>query len=111
MVIGVHCRVKTKKNRLIGKERFVYFSIYYDFGIDEIDGMGDFLIYWKHWPTATGGMVDATVDFDDVKMRREGLIRWIEDNELREDLEDVVEAVWADIEKCLAVRRKNKYDE
>jgi RecA/RadA recombinase len=110
MVIGVHCRVKTKKNRLTGKERVVEFPIYYDSGIDDIGGMVDFLTYWKHWPTAKGGMVDATVDFDDVKMRREELIRWIEDNDLREDLEDIVEAAWADIEKRLAVGRKSKYD-
>ena len=109
MVIGVHCRVKTKKNRLTGKERVVEFPIYYDIGIDDIGGMVDYLVYWRFWPKSKTGMIDATADFNEIKKRRDDLIAWIEENDLRGDLEDIVETAWADIEKRLTVERKNKY--
>jgi RecA/RadA recombinase len=109
-VVGVHCRIKTKKNRLTGKERMVEVPIYYDTGIDDIGSMVDFLTYWKFWSKAKGGLIDATADFDGIKKRREDLIQWIEVNNLREDLEDIVEIAWADIEGRLTIERRNKYE-
>lgn len=108
IVVGVHCRVKTKKNRITGKERVVEFPIYYDTGIDDIGGMIDFLVKWKFWPTKAG-LIDASADFDDAPRRREDLIQWVEETGLRTDLEDVVEAAWAELEKQVAVERKGKY--
>ena len=111
MVVGVHCRIKTKKNRLTGKERTVEVPIYYESGIDDLGAMVDYLTYWKFWPKAKGGLIDATGDFEGVKKRREELIKWLEDNDMREDLEDIVEAAWDDIEARLSVGRKGKYDD
>lgn len=108
-VVGVHCRVRTKKNRITGKERTVEIPIYYDTGIDDIGSMVDFLTYWKFWNKGKGGLIDATADFDGVKKRREDIIKWLEENDLREDIEDIVEAAWTDIEGRLAVNRRNKY--
>lgn len=110
MPVGVHCRVKLKKNRLTGKERTVEIPIYYDTGIDDIGGMVDYLTYWKFWPKNKGGVIDASSDFDGVTKRREDLIKWIEDNGMREDLEDVVEEAWHSIEARLSVERQSKYD-
>ena len=110
VTVGVHCRVKTKKNRLTGRERTVEFPIYYDTGIDDIGGMVDFLTYWKIWPVKSG-MVDAGAAWDGIVKRREDLIEWIEEKNMRADLEDVVEAAWLSIELRLAVTRKSKYDE
>jgi len=107
--IGVNCRVRVRKNRITGRERAVEFPIYYETGIDDIGGMVDFLVYWKYWPKDKGGFVDARADFEDIKKRRDDLIAWIESNDLREDLEDVVEAAWHDIEHRVAVERRNKY--
>jgi len=109
LVVGVTCRVRTRKNRLTGKDRTVTFPIYYDTGIDDIGGMVDYLVYWKAWPANKGGVIDASGDFDGVKKRREELVAWIEENGLRGDLEDVVEGVWQEIEKGLAIKRRNKY--
>lgn len=108
--IGVNCRVRVRKNRITGKERTVEFPIYYDTGIDDLGGMVDFLTFWKVWGKKKGGLIDASGDFDGVVKRREDLIQWIEDNDLREDLEDVVEAAWRDIEGGTAVTRRSKYD-
>jgi RecA/RadA recombinase len=108
--IGVYCRVRIRKNRITGKERTIEFPIYYETGIDDIGGMIDFLTYWKFWPKNKDGIVNATADFDNVKKRREALIQWIEKHELREDLEDIVEDAWNEIEKRALVKRRSKYD-
>lgn len=108
--IGVRCRVQTKKNRIAGKNRTVEFPIYYDTGIDDIGGMVDFLTGWKVWPKKRGGLVDASGDFEGVIKRREDLIKWLEDNEMRGDLEEITEEAWRDIETRAAVKRKVKYD-
>lgn len=110
IVVGVNCRVKVKKNRITGRERTVEFPIYYDTGIDDIGGMVDFLTAWKIWDKAKGGFIDATPDFTGIKLRRDDLIKWVEDNDLREDLEDVVQTAWAQIEANIATERKSKYD-
>ena len=110
LVVGVNCRVRVRKNRITGKEREAMIPIYFDTGIDDIGSMVDFLTHWKFWKKAKGGTIDATEDFDDVKMRREDLIRWLEENDLREDLEDIVQAAWAHIEARVTVARKSKYE-
>lgn len=108
--VGVNCRVKVKKNRITGKERTVEFPIYYATGIDDIGGMVDFLVYWKFWPKDKGGFIDASDDFDDMRKRREDLVKWLEENNLRRDLEDVVEVAWKSIENKADVERKVKYE-
>ena len=109
VVVGVYCRVTTRKNRRNGKVRTIEFPIYYDTGIDDIGGMVDFLTYWKVWPKNKSGVIDTSADFDDAAMRREDLIHWIEENDLRNDLEEIVEAAWKDVESQAAVERENKY--
>lgn len=110
VVVGVHCRVKIKKNRLTGKERTVEFPIYYDTGIDDIGGMVDWLTYWGIWPVNKQGFIDAGAAWDGIQKRREDLIEWIEEKDMRADLEDVVADGWAAVEKKLLVRRKSKYE-
>ena len=109
VVVGVNCRVRTKKNRITGRERTVEFPIYYDTGIDDIGGMIDFLIHWKFWTKNKMGTIDATPDFDDVKKRKEDLVEWIEEEDLREDLEEIVEDAYAEVERKATVKRGNKY--
>lgn len=64
ITVGVHCRVKVKKNRITGREHTVEFPIYYDTGIDDIGGMVDYMTTWKCWPKKTGGLIDASADFE-----------------------------------------------
>lgn len=110
IVVGVHCRVKIKKNRLTGKERVVEFPIYHDTGIDDIGGMVDWLVYWGYWLKNKQGFIDAGSAWEGIAKRREDLIEWIDEKGMRDDLEDVVEQAWAALEKRLAVERKSKYD-
>jgi len=109
LAVGVYCRVRVRKNRITGKDRTVSIPIYYETGIDDIGGMIDFLIYWKFWSKNKAGFIDATADFDNIKKGREDLVTWIEENSLRDDLEDIVEGAWTEIEKRAVVKRRCKY--
>lgn len=107
--VGVNCRVKTKKNRLTGRERAVEFPIYYETGIDDIGGMVDYLVHWKFWPKNKSGVIDASGDFNEVAHKREALIEWLEANDMREDLEEIVTDAHAEIERKATVNRRSKY--
>jgi RecA/RadA recombinase len=108
VVVGITCRVKTKKNRLTGKERTAEFPIYYDTGIDDLGGMIDFMAYWGHWPRNKQGVIDAK-DFC-VQLKKEELVAWIEEKDMREDLELIVEDAWNEVESKVAIKRKSKYE-
>lgn len=110
IVVGVTCRVKTKKNRFTGRERVVEFPIYYANGIDDIGGMVDYLTTWKVWPKVAG-KIDASKHFDDVKLRREDLIKWVEENQARDELEHICETAWQAVEEKLVTHRRSKYDD
>lgn len=110
VVVGVHCRVRVKKNRITGRENTVEFPIYYDTGIDDIGGMVDFLVDAKCWPKSKTGVIDATADFDGLVARRDDLIQSIEENDLRSDLEDITEAAWKLVQSEMVIERKLKYD-
>lgn len=110
VVIGIRCKVKTKKNRITGKERVVEFPIYYATGIDDIGGMVDWLVFWKFWPKGgKNGVIDAGKHFDGIKGKREEIVRQLEEADLRADLEEIVEESWNKIEAKVAVKRESKY--
>jgi RecA/RadA recombinase len=50
--IGGDVQAKVTKNKVTGKRRDAYFSIYYDYGIDDITSMIQFLVDVKYWGTA-----------------------------------------------------------
>lgn len=110
VVIGVNCRIKVKKNRLTGREWTAEVPIYYEHGMDDIGGMVDFLVHWKAWPKSKAGKIDCTSDFDFVG-DHEAVCRYIDTEGLREDLEDITEASWREVQKALAnkVQRTRKY--
>lgn len=108
--VGIVCRVAVKKNRLTGKEWTVEFPIYHSAGIDDVGGCIDFLVKEKHWPRNSSGTIDGTKDIDECKGRREALVRWIEENDMEDDLQEIVADVWRNIEAATRVERKSKYD-
>lgn len=110
ITVGVNCKVAVKKNRITGRERTIELPIYYDTGIDDIGGMVDYLVFWKFWPSDKNGYINAGDDFDKVKKHRADLIKWLEDNNLRADLEEVVADAWGEIEQRAYVERKSKYE-
>jgi hypothetical protein len=57
--VGTKVEAKITKNKLNGKLREVAFDIWYDYGVDDIRSMIDFLIKLGVWKKSSGGVLDA----------------------------------------------------
>lgn len=108
-IIGTEVEINVSKNKITGKRRSVTVSIFYDYGIDDIGSMIDFLLDEKEW---TGGGKSAidTKGFVKESMSRNKLIEHIEQNELEKKLQALASKVWNDIEDSLKLNRKSKYN-
>jgi hypothetical protein len=104
-MIGVRIKVKISKNKMTGKVREVEFPIYYDYGIDDIGSCITFLNSEKHWP----GKQKIDAKELGLNTTRAALIAKIEKGGLEDDVKDVVEEVWIDVEESLKLNRKPKY--
>jgi RecA/RadA recombinase len=107
--IGVETFGKVEKNRLTGKKRNFKFPIFYDYGVDDIGSMIDFLVEEKFWKKSDGGAVIHAVDFDE-KMKKHNLIEMIEKDNLENKLRRITEKAWHKIEDSLKLNRKAKYE-
>jgi len=108
--IGIYSKVHVKKNRVTGRDRTVVVPIYHSYGIDDIGGCVDFLVDEGVWEDSKGYITVS--DFGDLngkKMRREELIRVIEENDLEDSLKQMVGKVWNEIEESCSVIRKSRY--
>lgn len=106
---GVNVILKGKKNRLTGKEREVVVPIYHSFGIDDLGSCIDFLVTEKVWIKQKGKTLIDAKDFE-VKMTREKLIAYIEENDLESDLQEIVGEAWNSIEEKCSISRKKRYE-
>jgi recombination protein RecA len=98
---GVYIKCKIKKNKLTGKVRTVEFPIYYDYGVDDVGSMVDFLVEMKK--------CNGKKLFDIEARGVDDLIMKIEDNEKEEELRELVRAVWMEREEDVKLNRKPKY--
>lgn len=103
--IGSRVKLKFTKNRIQGKLRNVEVSLYHSAGFDDVGSNIDYLTDEKHWSAGDG--INAK-EFE-VKMKREELVKYIEDNDLERKLQVLVAKVWNEIEKAAAVPRKKRY--
>ena len=103
--IGIRSRCTFKKNSVSGSNREVEFEAYYDYGIDDISANIDYLLKHKHWTGKT--TIDAS-DFD-IQASKPKLIKYIEDEELEDDLAKIVQDVWDDYEEKLRLGRKPRF--
>ena len=107
--VGVLVRVKVGKNKVTGKLRIVEFPIYYDYGIDDTVSCINFLIEEGRWSKKPKvGTIDTKGDFD-FEGKEDGLIAYIEDNDLKEELVQVTAELWNEIEHSISTNRKPKY--
>lgn len=109
--IGVNSLMKVKKNRVQGKNRTVSVPIYEQFkggggGIDDVGGLVDYLIKWKHFDKRGKKITAEEFDFEGTK---EELISQIELNEEYTKLARIAGRVWKSIEDALAVPRLRRY--
>jgi RecA/RadA recombinase len=109
-IIGMNCKVNVTKNRVTGKQRSVTFPLYYDYGIDDIGSMVDWLVsedsgkYWKK----KGGVIQAKELGRDAKPNT--LIKEIEEAGLEKDLRLIAQKAWDKVEANLKLDRKRKYE-
>lgn len=114
---GIVVKIKVEKNRQQGGEGMVVtVPILRTHGIDDLGGMVDWLIEWKHWKGQFGsdgkGVITTKVISEEFHFdgSREGLIRKIEDQEGGpEKLREIVVGVWNEIESGCSVQRKKRY--
>lgn len=110
-IIGVNVEAKITKNKLTGKIRKITFPILYEYGIDDIASMLDFLI--------DEGIVKKEgkgYNFEELGLKglRNTLISEIEQSDTIEELREIVVQVWKDIEEDLKKaipHKKQRYDD
>lgn len=103
---GIVCRVKVKKNRVNGRKRSVEQPILHSHGVDDMGGMVDWLLEWKHWEETKGVIAAKEFDFSG---KREKLIEMLEQDGQEDELRQLVAKVWNEIESACEVKRKNRY--
>jgi recombination protein RecA len=102
--VGINVLVKISKNKYTGKLRRVEFPIYFDYGIDDISSMIEFLLEEKVWKKEgrkinTAGFCE-TVDMGD-------LVNYCDSN--KEALIDITTEKWFSIEDAIKTERPKKY--
>lgn len=106
--LGIVSKIRVIKNRVTGRNRNVLVPIYHSTGLDDVGSMVDYLIDEKAWKIGDAGVV-ATGLGPPIKMKKENLIQYIEENDLIDDLRLVVKTTWDEIESACVVNRKNRY--
>lgn len=105
--LGILSQIKVKKNHVTGKKRTVEIPIYHSTGLDDIGSCVDYLIDEKQWKKTNSGIL--ATGLTDTKMNRSQLIRFIETEELENDLRELVSDVWQEIDDASRIKRKKRY--
>jgi len=108
--VGIVSRLAIKKNRITGKEWSISIPVYWSTGLDDVGSMIDFLLDERIWKKDKSGQIDGSGDFVGCEGYREQVIKFIEDNDLEDDLRDLVADVWKSVEDACAVERKKRYE-
>lgn len=105
--VGVQIRATVKKNRLEPSPlNTVQFPISYNYGIDDIGSMIDWLMQW-HWPKPEKGIfVAQELNFEG---RKDDLIKKVEEEDLRRELIVLTTKVWKGVEDAVQVKREPRY--
>ena len=105
--VGVDVIAKLSKNKITGKLRTVGFPLIFDYGVDNLISMIDWLIEEKYWKKEGRKII---CDFAE-PMSMDNLINHIQENNLTDGLISVVKTAWDDIEKSVATTRPPRYGE
>jgi RecA/RadA recombinase len=107
--IGIMSKVEVKKNRLTGKEWKVDVPIYHSYGVDDIGSCVDFLVVEGHWKKAASGVITAK-DFVGFSGYKDNLIRQLQEEGLENEIREITEDVWKNIEAACIIDRKPRYE-
>lgn len=105
--IGIKSRISIKKNRINGRESTIDIPIYWSTGIDDTGSMVEYLIEEGHWKSVNGKIFAEELG---VNLSKEGLIEYIEENNLEKELTKIVSQVWKEILEATEVKRKRRYN-
>lgn len=105
--IGTLTEVKVKKNRVNGRKHAVTVPILYDYGIDDIGACVDWLVDEGVWKNSNGSIDSKGFA---ATMKRDKLIRVIEDEDRDRDLRQLVKQAWDEIDQALKPKRKKRYE-
>jgi len=105
-IIGANVKVQIKKNKFTGKIREISIPVYYEYGIDDIGSMIDWMVGEKFW-----GKDKQTIktENDFIDATRLKLISHIEENNLEGDLKKIVVECWKELEEEIKIDRKPRY--
>ena len=99
-VYGIKSEVKVERSKVSKPFRASRFTILYDYGIDDIDSQIDFL-----WGS-------KTIEWDGKNYTKKDFIKYIEGNNLEDELAKETERVWNEIESSFeedVQKRKSRY--
>jgi len=105
--LGILANVRTKKNRLTGRDRSITMPIYHSCGIDDVGSCVDYLVEEGHWKKGKSKIQAPEFELEG---DRDTLIKHIEKEGMEKDLALVVEEVWNSIEEACKVQRKKRYE-
>lgn len=110
-IIGVDIKARVTKNKLTGKYRTVDFRLYYDYGVDDLRSCIDFLIAENDGVRVN--MNKRTLEIPSMGLRGEidSVIREIENSNRENELYQLVQNTWNEIEESLKLNRKEKFHE
>ncbi len=106
--IGSIVKLHVQKNRVNGVMSQVVVPFFHSVGLDEVGSCVDYLVEEGIWKKVDG-KITATGLGPVMKGNREAIIRLIEERELGEDLVELVQISWKEIETAIAVKRKPRY--
>ena len=107
-IIGIRNKIKFTKSRNARPFREHYHTIFFDYGISDIDSNVDYLF---NLLTASGrDSTNFNVEYkDQVFKKKKDLIKFIEDNNLENEIKQAVIQKWEDIEDSIKIERKAKF--
>jgi len=107
-IIGGNVEVRISKNKVTGKRRKIYFSIFDDLGLDDVGSCTDYLTNIGEW-TKTKSTIKAT-QFD-LEGSKAKIISFIEQENREKELQVLVGKVWNEIEDSLKLDdRKRRFE-
>lgn len=104
-VVGINVRAEVIKSKLCNPCTQVLFPILFEFGIDNIGSVVD----WLKTNTKFFGEKKGYYVYDDKSYRLNSLIEYIESNNLEQKIIDVVKKEWKMVNPDKVFNRKEKY--
>ena len=104
---GIEIKANVKKNRVWKPFRIANFNILFEYGIDDLGSMVDYLIDKKFYLKSGNGKIS----YGENTYAKEAFIQFISNNNKEQEVKDAVKQVWDKLEEDAKVVRKPKYAE